>query len=94
MANEPHLEIQFIPGEHNVVADLLSKPAGGICVVAMKPGGGAQSRNDTEGRDANEDDTANDGYRGKMIWDEHCRGHFGPYKVYNMLRMEGKNITL
>ena len=48
MANEPHLEIQFILGEDNVVADLLSRPSGGICVVTMKPSIEGR-KNDTQG---------------------------------------------
>ena len=22
-----------------------------------------------------------------IVWEEHCRGHYGPEKVYHMLRM-------
>ena len=28
------------------------------------------------------------------IWEEHCRGHFGPYKVYKMLQLAGRPASL
>ena len=45
IANEPYLEIIYIPGEDNIVVDVLSRPSEGICGVAVEP-----IENDGEGK--------------------------------------------
>ena len=108
IANEPYIEIIYIPGEDNIVADLLSRPSEGICRVTMRP-----AINDDEGKNdivGIENDTMlvmNDkkvnnkrrkGQKGSstedVIWEEHCRGHYGPDKVYQMLNLVGRQVTV
>ena len=29
-----------------------------------------------------------------IIWEKHCRGHYGPDKVYQMLKLAGYGVTV
>ena len=28
------------------------------------------------------------------VWEEHCRGHYGPDKIYRMMKLQGQQVTL
>ena len=103
MENEPKLKIEFIPGEKNTAADWLSRPISRVCVVTR---GGKMTtiKNDSKAKNINDKNDKRDRRtkrkkdgkgRGQfsienLIWWEHCRGHYGPDKIYMMMKLQGQ----
>ena len=106
MENELRLKIKFIPGEKNTAADWLSRPISWVCVVtrggkmtSIKNDTKGKNTNDKNIKNDKKDrrmKVKRDGKGGErfsienLIWWEHCRGHYGPDKIYRMMKLQGQ----
>ena len=100
--------MEFTLGEDNIVADLLSRPSEGVCKVAMKPGKNDREGKNDVVNIKNDivwmiNDEKEKGRKRKqlkessiedILWEEHCRGHYGPNKVYQMLKLARRTVTV
>ena len=90
------MSIEYIPGEKNTVADWLSRPDPGMCCVKevlsvqkIKNNKKKKNKNDKNVKKNRKESSIED-----KIWVEHCRGHYGPDKVFQMMKIAGQAVSL
>ena len=96
LANEPGFQIQFIPGSENRGADLLSRPvkSNGECSQDFLTVPGQSVKDDAPlVSNSVQNQSDDDWVLRRIVWKEHLRAHWGPWKVYHALRDRGLTIT-